>query len=640
MLHEKFLSLLPLLCIPLICPVDSFTRRHGELCDWTSHRETCDESRGLACSYKTHKCTCWDIRNIYSEEKSRCVGKSGEECHSFGGERLCTENAYCLEDESLSPFPVCLCLKGFFKASNGSCIRRSKYGEFCESQSKYPASPLSSQSNGGGATISNVASGSRTSNSNCEPESGLQCVNYKCQCEPNQIYDIKRELCTSLVGMQCSKSLDNCVLNAECSEKIWIFDHITGETKMVGHRCSCRNGLMVTEEGFCAVEYGGNCTTSSECYFGEGLTCINGKCQCHPLSQIYDKRLRRCLNLVGTKCHTQTQELKQDSRHHHPDSNQQESLERARMDLIPKPTSTSSSSNAYASKPVIINTSPFTSTAAAATTYSAGTTATPFIIKSRNVTSRNFYLNNDNNQRSDNYSRSFLFPTHSKPQTGSVHSISPRHYTANANINGYSNHKDQLPAEHRSSTLSTEMLPQCVTHAECLPTSPSPSPSDYYCTCKNGTSETVMRTCLLEHGEPCGHQLSGNSNAGAPGYIECNVFEGLVCLSDTATCQCADPMLIYDTETRACLSTVGNPCGKMKLNPKLLHYEEDMSNGGNQENQHSPTPFYQHYSDQFMYINCVANATCVEKSVNGQFKQVCVTRGKFSLSSNKYGFAS
>lgn len=576
-----------------------FVRLHGELCDWRSPTDTCDQSRGLACSYKTHTCGCWNVQTIYSREKDRCVGISGGECHFFGGERLCTENAYCLEDQSLSPVPICVCLKGYFKGQNGNCIRKSKFGEFCDS-GKYPrAVQLQLQHNNG-------------LGHSCEPESGLHCVNYRCQCEANQIYDTNRELCISLTGkhlqdkpcsknsnnyifnffspkgMSCSKSLNNCVENADCSEKVWSLDHISGETKISGYRCACRAGLKVTTDGYCAVEYGGMCRTTFECNSKEHLHCINGKCQCHPLSQVYDRQAKKCLNLVGARCHMQPHQ-KQDRSDYQAYQQQNEQVEQAR--IIQSTSSTSLPPPP--AKVVSEKTSHVTTTSSTTTTSAPPKKISSASPKSRNLTGRSFHFE-------------------------STHLISPRHFLQNGNV---PEHRDVL-------SLSTFDRKNCVSNAECTP---SFSSDDYYCTCKNGSTETVMRTCLLNYDEPCGQNGDGLTT------LECNIFEGLTC--DNGICKCADPILIYDKETQACVSTVGNPCGRMKLNSVLLLNSFDHNDKEGDHQLDSTPPFFTFdVEQQFVTISCAGNATCVDKSVQGQFKQVCVSRGKFIP--NKFGFVA
>ncbi|CAL8103584.1 unnamed protein product [Orchesella dallaii] len=607
------LKFILILSLPFIFgqPFPHHHSQFGDPCDVSSPEETCEMSKGLACSYKTSRCVCWDIRTIYSIERKLCVGRAGEQCHFFGGERLCTENAYCLEDESLSPIPICLCVKGYFKGSTGSCVRKSKFGEFCDLSSKYPSSssqssPSSSSSLASGHPSSSMMmSSSFSSSSSCEPS--LHCVNYSCQCESNQIYEPKRELCLSKAGHKCSKSLNNCVENAECSEKVWAFDHHSGDTKMVGHKCACKHGLKVTSQGFCAVEYGGSCETSSECYFGQ-MTCINGKCQCHPLSQVYDKRHKMCLNLVGTVC---------PSKENHDDENRHQNYledERSRAEAVrvnpgvvyqyENPSSASSkapSPVAYggASRPVIIvstSTSP-----PKTTTEREGVVVAE---KSGNASSRNFDFG-------------FRYNLSSRPNPKSFsHNIYPRQ-------NYYSY---EFQPELRNLEEKQEISP-CVPHAECVPEFGSP---DYVCKCRNGSSETVMRTCLLDYDQPCGKNGEGDKdNEGTYNTPFCNVFEGLACISDKGICQCADPMLVYDEETQSCLSNVGNICGKIKLDSMLLNSINTEMN---------EMAFYHYQPEQFAYINCVTNATCVDKSVNGHFKQVCVPRGKFAP--NKFGFGA
>jgi hypothetical protein len=488
--------------IPIILAYP-YAQQYGEICDWRGPAENCDQSRGLTCQYSTSTCSCWDLRRIYSMKIHRCVGKSGEECVYHETERLCTENAYCLEDRTFSPIPLCVCLKGYFRSDNGTCIKYSKLGEPCQ---PFPSRQA------------------------CEPETGLTCSpRLKCECEQDQIYDPVKELCIAKAGQKCSRTLNNCIENAKCDDKMWAYDYTTGDTKIIGYRCGCKSGLKVTYDGLCASDYGGSCNKTSDCYSGESLSCLNGICQCHPLSQIYDKKARRCFNLVGTRCHL-------------PSSSQ---------------NNLSHANNI-----------------------------------SRREKSTDSYNNNNNST--------------SKPNG------------AQADDDG----KDSF-SSGMSLMMGRMESADCTPNAECVPSTSSSTTGPSVCKCVNGSSETLMKTCLLDYGQSC--QNTGASSSEARNMIQqrtyvllkpdenskemllgqemkCNVFEGLICHSDSGKCLCADPSLVYDKEARACVSTVGNPCGNVKLD--LLDLDEEFKS--------------------MIFIDCLSNSTCAERNINGKFKRVCV----------------
>lgn len=417
---------------------------------------------------------------------------------------MCTENAYCLEDRTLSPIPLCVCLKGYFRSDNGSCIKYAKFGESCE---PYPQNRLP-----------------------CEPDTGLRCHSYTCKCEPDHDYDPVRDLCIAKVGHKCSRTLNNCGENADCAEKTWMLDHLTGTTKMTGYICGCKPGLKITPTGLCASDYGGTCNKTSDCFPGEHLTCLNSICQCHPLSQIFSKKQRRCFNLVGTKC--QPQETGGDKN----GNSLMKNASRTNSKI-------SSAVSAYFSS------LPFTNSSSSSTTTS-----------------------------------STLRPP---PQQM----------------------KDEEQEEHQQEMDGTEGA-ECISNSECVSTAHGYA----HCSCSKGSSETMIKTCLLDYGQSCQKQEEMQNEIQSRAQIfvlekemKCNVFEGLICHDDTAKCGCADPLLVYDEGYKACVARIGSPCGNLKLG--MLDLSQDIR--------------------EMIFINCEKNSTCLELSGGGGMsKRVCVPFNK------------
>jgi len=258
----------------------SYGIQHGERCYRNGPREPCDLSKGLSCSYITGTCACWDPKTVYDVKKDHCVGKIGEPCSSTSQNKKnhCPTNGFCLEDSNQSPLPVCKCKPKYFVTEFGTCMKSSSEGGFCRA---YPDTPVQL----------------------CDPQSNLQCVSNSCQCSAEETYISSRSLCIASLGSRCNPELQNCGPNSECAEKIWDVDFETGSTAVKGYRCACKPGFSLTEDNkTCVVDYQGYCNKSSDCLPGASLQCLNGKCQCAPLSQIYDKVEKRCVNLVGMKC--------------------------------------------------------------------------------------------------------------------------------------------------------------------------------------------------------------------------------------------------------------------------------------------------------------------------------------------------
>jgi len=321
-------------------------------------------------------------------------------------------------------------------------------------------------------------------------------------------------MCIAKAGQRCSRTLNNCVENAKCDDKMWGFDYETGDTKIIGYRCACKDGLKVTYEGLCASDYGGPCNKSSDCYSDESLSCLNGVCQCHPISQTYDKTTRRCFNLVGSDC----------------------SPSPSKMNSTVRPSSSSSSPSG-------------------------------------------------NMAKGGNYT----LPKNSK-------------CTPNAVCLPYPIYREDSSNNVNTNSSSNLTLPSMViSHA---------------CQCRPGSSETLMRTCLLDYNEPCKssgaagggrapssslHVLSrtyvilnsirGNQDFGdGEESLKCNVFEGLICHSDTARCLCADPALTYSPASKACVARVGGTCGQVTMD--LLDLEDSLKS--------------------LIYIGCEEGSSCVE----------------------------
>jgi len=147
---------------------------YGAPCMWQGPHDPCDTSIGLSCPYTpSPTCSCWDPRNTFSFQSNKCVGKAGEPCTSFpdSPDRLCTENAYCLMDQetTTNSRPTCVCLKGYFRSDNGTCVKYAKHSQHCQSYSPRIL---------------------------CEPETGLTCSpsSLSCSCGDNddQQYDTAR----------------------------------------------------------------------------------------------------------------------------------------------------------------------------------------------------------------------------------------------------------------------------------------------------------------------------------------------------------------------------------------------------------------------------------------------------------------
>lgn len=136
-----------------------------------------------------------------------------------------------------------------------------------------------------------------------------------------------------------------------------------------------------------------------------------------------------------------------------------------------------------------------------------------------------------------------------------------------------------------------------------------------------GSSETMIKTCLLNYNQDC-HQQEGDEVGDKmtneiqsrtqilvlEKEMKCNVFEGLICHSDSGRCLCADPSLVYDQTQQdggggGCVARVGGACGNLKLG--MLDLSQEIK--------------------EMIFINCEKNSTCLEMTGGGGMsKRVCV----------------
>ncbi|CAG7726993.1 unnamed protein product [Allacma fusca] len=205
---------------------------------------------GLLC--RDQKCSCLHSFQTFSNEQLRCLSFVGEPCDAVED---CIENATC------SSIGLCLCKK----PQIGTRIQE------------------------------NVT--------NCIPEHGRNCRKIACACPYEfQVYSVEKNVCQSIAEGDCDGEAE-CPEHSKCSH-----NNVHAKNKynlingFVG-KCACEEGYEINHFEECRVPYLGNCNDTREC--DRGLHCIDDKCQCEfsrDYAGIYNRKSRKCLLLVGSKC--------------------------------------------------------------------------------------------------------------------------------------------------------------------------------------------------------------------------------------------------------------------------------------------------------------------------------------------------
>jgi len=227
--------------------------------------DECNEKELLSCG-SNGRCNCSPSHSmLYDKDLERCVARVGEKCGSavrgdLSFPVLCVDGAIC--DESSGG---CVCTNDYFRAINGTCLRKRKYLEVCHYDHECSTDLVNSKP--------------------------LVCQKGLCTCDPKyQFYDEERKQCVTLVGRECSLDVpryrNECPQNGQCMNGI----------------CICSEQFARTSTGRCALGHGATCKSAEECS-DLFYQCLEGNCKCkYPLHQLFDEKSRECLSLVAGPC--------------------------------------------------------------------------------------------------------------------------------------------------------------------------------------------------------------------------------------------------------------------------------------------------------------------------------------------------
>ncbi|CAL8083445.1 unnamed protein product [Orchesella dallaii] len=237
-------------------PDDDSGKKYGDSC------ESMEYCHGELVSCQHGTCSCFTPEDmIYDDHSHGCVVLAGRKCEI--NSEIWKVSVNCIEDAYCDENGVCLCSKGFYHSSNGTCIKKKIYKETCVNDQECDSTA------------------SKT----------LVCVNGACSCDKRgQVYDERRQACVAVVDSECEKEDEDieCISNGICRQG----------------RCVCKQGYAKSTSGKCDLGFGAECNSvegqrCADIYF----TCINGHCQCkHPLHQVFDERTQECVSMVYGPC--------------------------------------------------------------------------------------------------------------------------------------------------------------------------------------------------------------------------------------------------------------------------------------------------------------------------------------------------
>jgi hypothetical protein len=201
----------------------------------------CHPQADLLCSEDTKLCICPLRETHFSEFQMKCVVIRGSSCSEYLD---CTDNAVC----SYGYEWICKCLEGFSHTRDGRC--RSTFGSSCHRDDSM----------------------SRLS---CNADEFLECVDEKCGCESERIWDAEQNRCLSLVGGECHLKVttdmfrvSRCLPPASCSPKPAGDDKDSFDTTYPGNMrtgiCQCLGDTALTDANTCG-------TTSRGCLHQHGV---------------------------------------------------------------------------------------------------------------------------------------------------------------------------------------------------------------------------------------------------------------------------------------------------------------------------------------------------------------------------------
>lgn len=190
----------------------------------------------------------------------------------------CILYAHCTHSEN--NLHRCNCTEGYEPTTDKKC--RLSWGQYC------------------------------TNKDSCNYESGLVCVDNRCECENSENYQFAGKSCRSKVngpctppfteaGVRFSKSSTGCVKNAMCK---------SFGPNGLSFRCVCKPGYVESRFGYCAAGVGTPCMGKGECDMNIPLVCKQGICACRDSLHVYDPATNTCVGLAGAQCCTDLEGLR------------------------------------------------------------------------------------------------------------------------------------------------------------------------------------------------------------------------------------------------------------------------------------------------------------------------------------------
>jgi hypothetical protein len=249
---------------------------YGQQCD-NNEDKVCDKNKHFLC--RSGKCGCeFYGQMVYEQDIRECRMLAGEFCdlshqnHTKGDPYKCISDAECVADPHHKEKGICACVKGKFKADNGTCTSIRGYGLPC------------------------YYSG------DCDKSKFLTCVldsDYAagyCLCDPAQMsYDQETSSCLVNPGKSCAKN-PKCGQNSSCDDSEF---------------CHCNQGFSINPADYKCYEIaksGGNVINTIEipqdCSIILQHDYARCKCNLSPHIQLWSQTKQKCLGLVGTPCHS------------------------------------------------------------------------------------------------------------------------------------------------------------------------------------------------------------------------------------------------------------------------------------------------------------------------------------------------